>query len=157
MPSRNLDDLMNPFQSVVRNALEEFNEKHKGIMKAVVICTSRKLVEQIALFCKGRMTDLEDVARVYRKVGLPTPTDNRECTWTLESMHIDFRAIDFMIVEEGGDVNWNAKADIDKDKISDYQEFYYACREAAINLQLHPDFIVWGDSWKDSGHIEWRG
>lgn len=157
MPSRNLDDLMNPFQTIVREALEVFNDKHKGIMKAVVICTSRRLVEQIALYCKGRMTNLEDVARVYRKVGLPTPTDNRECTWTLESMHLEFRAIDFMIVEEDGEVNWNVKADIDNDKIADYQEFYHACRNAAIELQLHPDLVVWGDSWSDPGHIEWRG
>lgn len=103
----------------------------------IVLVTSvdRTYLEQNALFAQGR--ESLDVVNNLRKVaGLwpITEDENKKIvTWTLNSEHVvnldderkdnDLsRAIDFCIKDKNGKANFDVKADVNEDGISDYRE-----------------------------------
>ena len=77
--------------------------KNLGVESVAISETKRDLLVQIAYYCKGRM-EPADVKRVYARVGLYDPSEE-ECkqkvTWTLNSKHIEGKAIDFVPVKNG--------------------------------------------------------
>ena len=99
----------------------------------VLTCTARTTIEQTALYAQGRQSP-EVVNSLRALAGLPPITDkqNKKVTWTLQSKHlIDLddgnpgndksRAFDIAIARDGEPV-WDLKADVNFDRISDYEQ-----------------------------------
>lgn len=87
--------------------------KDCGVDQVAISETFRLLTTQMAYYSRGRM-DAADVKRMYAAAGLYTPTDE-ECktknTWTLQSKHLEGKAIDFVPVKDGK-LWWNAPKEV---------------------------------------------
>lgn len=128
----------------------------------IVTSTARLVKEQVALYAQGRQP-LAEVNTLRRVVGLPpiTEEENKKCvTWTLKSEHLvdlddtdpnndKARAFDIVLIGPKGprDVYWNPKADIDNDKIADYEEAGIIGESVGL---------VWGGRWNppDPAHYQ---
>lgn len=114
--------------------------------KTLITCVDRTYKEQYAYFLQGR-EPLYVVNEARKRAGLPaiTQMENKRCvTWTMNSEHVvnpdderidndKSRAFDFAILYPDGKVNWDVKADVDNDQISDYDE----CADIAESLGLY--------------------
>lgn len=113
----------------------------------IVTCTARTYLEQIALYSQGR----EPAAAVNAKrkeaglAPLNATEASRVVTWTLHSRHITTadkplaEAFDIALLDRQGKATWDIKADIDADRIPDYEEagrIGEACG------------LTWGGRWK---------
>lgn len=115
--------------------------KSMGVEEVIINEAKRSLAVQMAYYSRSRMA-VADVKRMYAAAGLYTPTD-QECktanTWTLDSKHIQGKAIDFAPMK-GGRVWWSAPAEV--------WEAMGEIGEAAG--------LKWGGRWKnkDCPHFE---
>lgn len=127
--SRNKEDFEKP------ELIDKFIQICKDAGHIVIItCTSRTYKVQAALFAQGRER-LVDVNRLRRAAGMyiiDEKENKKIVTWTMNSKHIvnpddertdnnKARAFDFCIVIDGKE-DWNVKADVNNDGISDYRE-----------------------------------
>ena len=100
----------------------------------VVTCTSRSILEQMALYTMGRLPT-RDVNRFRQVAGLLMIDDsnNRKVTWTLDSPHVTnmydddlnndrARAFDIAILNKQGQAVWDLKVSVNGDDIPDYEE-----------------------------------
>lgn len=98
----------------------------------ILTCTARTVDEQVALYAQGRKT-VKEVNRLRQIAGLAPikEAQNNVVTWTLNSQHIidlddgnpandKSRAFDIVLVDPSGRCNWDVKADVNQDRISDY-------------------------------------
>lgn len=100
-------------QKQAQKMYEEMNSspelKNLGVESVFISESKRELSTQMAYYSRGRM-DISDVKKMYKAAGLYTPTDE-ECktpnTQTLNSKHIEGKAIDFVPVKNGN-YWWNA-------------------------------------------------
>lgn len=137
-----LDLIMQP---KARNALEAMRNSKKlkdlGVEEIAVNETKRSLAVQMAYYSRSRM-DPADVRRMYAAAGLYDPSFE-ECrtpvTWTLDSKHIQGRAIDIVPVKNSK-IWWNAPKEV--------WEAMGECGESAG--------LKWGGRWKnqDCPHYE---
>lgn len=139
--------------------------KSKLGLNVIVTCTARDIFEQTALYAQGRKS-LGEVNKLRKIVNLPpiSASDNkRQVTWTMKSRHIidrhnsidvdDFSyAVDVAILKENSkNIEWNIKADVNKDNESDYVQLVKLAHE------IDPDIECGGD-WKtpDYPHYQVR-
>jgi hypothetical protein len=114
--------------------IDQFKEKCAAVgLKVVLTSVDRSYKEQTAYFAQGRET-LEITNSLRKAAGLPPigeEENKKKITWTMNSKHIinldDERtdndrsnAFDFAIVGVDGKINWDVKADINKDNVWDY-------------------------------------
>jgi hypothetical protein len=114
--------------------------------KVIITSVDRDYKEQYALFCQGR--EPLDIVNKFRKIAGMSPINQKEngrkVTWTLNSKHVvnlddenldndRSRAFDFAIMYNDKTINWNIKADIDHDNVSDYLE----CANVGESLGLY--------------------
>lgn len=100
----------------------------------MITCTSRNIIEQMALFVKGRLP-LREVNIFNVMANLPIlvkDSDNVKVTWTLDSKHVTntfddnlnnnmSRAFDIAILK-GNKPIWDIKVSVNKNDIPDYLE-----------------------------------
>jgi peptidoglycan L-alanyl-D-glutamate endopeptidase CwlK len=131
MGSRNLIEL-NP---IIYDLYIKFNYKmgEAGLVH-VVTCTSRSVLEQMALYTQGRLPTGD--VNLFRHAAdlLPIETaENQKVTWTLDSKHITnmfdkdlnndkSRAFDIAILNKQGQVVWDLKVNVNENDIPDYDE-----------------------------------
>lgn len=111
-----------------------YTEMEKANIIHVVTCTSRTIIEQMALYTMGRLS-LSDV-NIFRKIARLLPIDiseNKKVTWTLNSKHITnmfdddlnndkAKAFDIAILNKQGQVVWDIKVNVNENDIPDYEE-----------------------------------
>lgn len=110
---RSISELDLSMQARAKEAFQKMNESSKlkslGVEEVIINEAKRALATQMAYYSRSRMA-IPDVKRMYAAAGLYTPTD-AECmtanTWTLDSKHIQGKAIDFVPVKNGK-AWWNA-------------------------------------------------
>lgn len=110
---KSISELDYSMQKRARAAFDLMNADEKlkemGCNSVAISETKRDLLVQIAYYCKGRMQP-SDVKKIYARVGLYDPSEE-ECrqkiTWTLNSKHIEGKAIDLVPVRNGN-LWWNA-------------------------------------------------
>ena len=104
-----------------------------------VTCTSRTDLEQVALYCQGRVS-LRTVNRIRRLAALPlimTKENAHRVTWTLKSRHIvhDDRplsdAFDIALMRDK-QIHWDIKADVNDNEIPDYLEAAKIAQECGL-------------------------
>ncbi len=100
----------------------------------VVTCTSRTILEQMALYTMGRLS-VGDV-NLFRHAADLYPIgieENKKVTWTLSSKHVTnmfdkdlnndkARAFDFAILNKRGQAVWDLKVNVNENEIPDYEE-----------------------------------
>lgn len=114
---------------------QEFNIKmgETGLIH-VVTCTSRTILEQMALYTMGRLPTgdvnlFRHAADLY-PIGIE---ENKKVTWTLNSKHVTnmfdadlnndkARAFDIAILNKKGQTVWDIKISINDNEIPDYDE-----------------------------------
>lgn len=114
---RLISELDLSMQPRAKAAYEEMKKSEKlkslGVEDIIINESKRNLAVQMAYYSRSRMA-VADVKRMYAAAGLYTPTDH-ECltanTWTLDSKHIQGKAIDFAPVKDGK-VWWSAPATV---------------------------------------------
>ncbi len=117
----------------------------KAGYKPLVVETKRELSTQMAYYSRGRM-DLGDVQKMFRAANLWSISKEeaiRPSTWTLESKHIDGRAIDIGPSKDGKRVDWKAPHDV----------------WAKLGYYANVLDLEWGGSWKgkeDNPHVEMK-
>jgi hypothetical protein len=130
MGSRSISDLT----PKMRELYAAFDEKmREAKIPYMVTCTSRDVLEQMALYVQGRLPTSE-VNNHRVQAGLPmiSEAENKKVTWTLNSKHItnhfdedlnnDFsRAFDIAILKNGQPV-WDIKVSVNGDEIPSYDE-----------------------------------
>jgi hypothetical protein len=138
------------------------NEIEKAKISMIITCTARLMKCQVALYAQGRQS-IEEINRLRKFAGM-APIDLKEAkkkvTWTLTSKHlVDFdndietdnysHAFDFAIIN-GKNIDYNIKADINKNKIPEYEE---------VGIIAEKCGLVWGGRWKtpDYPHIQMKG
>ena len=144
-------------------SLQEKYHKFEAKMKEtglpfVVTCTSRSIVEQMALFVQGRLK-IKDVNRFRFIAGLmPIRVGyNRKVTWTLNSKHVtnfydknldnDFaRAFDIVLTKNGKAL-WDIKADVNENEVPDYEE------AGRIGESVG---LVWGGRWGTPDYVHFQ-
>lgn len=115
--------------------------KDLGVESVAITETKRSLAVQMAYYSRSRMAPA-DVRRMYAAAGLYDPTE-AECktanTWTLDSKHIQGKAIDLVPVKDGK-YWWNAP-----------EEVWEAMGEIG-----EASGLKWGGRWKnkDCPHFE---
>ena len=100
----------------------------------VVTCTSRSVIEQMALFTMGRLPT-KDVNRFRQIAGLILigESENVKVTWTLDSKHVTnmfdadlnndkSRAFDIAILNKQGQAVWDIKINTNESGGPDYDE-----------------------------------
>lgn len=123
-----------------------------------VTCTSRSVVEQMALYVMGRLS-LVEVNRFRWMAGLwlLADNDNKKVTWTLSSKHVTnmfdkdlnndlAHAFDIVILN-GRDAVWDLKADVNANEISDYEEAGQIGEVCGL---------VWGGRWKNADYVHFE-
>jgi hypothetical protein len=78
--------------------------KALGASGVIVTETLRELSVQMAYYSRGRMPNATDVQAMYKAAGLwsiPTSQCGSMITWTLDSMHLQGRAIDIAPSKNG--------------------------------------------------------
>jgi hypothetical protein len=131
MYSRKIEDCVKELQ----DKYILFDKKmHESGIAYMITCTARNIIEQIALYMKGRLP-LRDVNRFMVIADLPIlvkDLDNKIVTWTLNSKHVtnmfdkdldnDFsRAFDIAILKDGKPI-WDIKVSVNYNTIPDYEE-----------------------------------
>lgn len=114
---KSISELDYSMQKRARAAYDLMNHDEKlkelGCESVSISETKRELVVQMAYYSKGRM-DPADVKRMYARAGLYDPSEE-ECkqkiTWTLNSKHIEGKAIDLVPVHNGK-LWWNAPEEV---------------------------------------------
>ena len=104
---RMISELDFSMQKKAKNAWETMKASEKlkelGVEDIIILETKRALAVQMAYYSRSRMA-VADVRRMYAAAGLYDPTE-AECktanTWTLDSKHIQGRAIDIAPVKDG--------------------------------------------------------
>lgn len=104
---RSISELDLSMQPRAKKALESMNTSQKlkdlGVESVTVNEAKRSLAVQMAYYSRSRMA-VADVKRMYAAAGLYDPSE-AECktanTWTLESKHIQGKAVDFVPVKNG--------------------------------------------------------
>jgi peptidoglycan L-alanyl-D-glutamate endopeptidase CwlK len=151
---------LNELDSELFDLYQKFNLKmgEAGLIH-VVTCTSRTILEQMALFTMGRLPT-GDVNLFRHAAGLfPVGhEENRKVTWTLNSKHVTnmfdkdlnndkARAFDFAILNRKGQAVWDIKVSLNENEIPDYEE------AAEIGESIG---LVSGARWKnpDWPHLE---
>lgn len=99
----------------------------------MVTCTSRDILEQMALYVQGRLP-VTEVNNFRMAAGLPliNESENKKVTWTLASKHVtnaldkdlnnDFsKAFDIAICKDGKPI-WDIKVNVNENEILDYDE-----------------------------------
>lgn len=119
MASRKITDLLPQLQ--IKFAAFAAKMAEAGV-PFIVTCTYRSQAEQEMLWAQGRTR--------------PGP----KITWTKNSQHTLRRAFDIVVCKDGIP-NWNYKADVDEDHVSDYEE------AGAIAEGLG---LEWGGRWAKS-------
>jgi peptidoglycan L-alanyl-D-glutamate endopeptidase CwlK len=105
-----------------------------GVEEITVVETKRTLAVQMAYYSRGRM-NAKDVKEMYRVAGLyalSTEEANTKNTWTLESKHIEGKAVDIAPMKNGV-IWWNAPAEV-----------WQTMGEIGESCGLK-----WGGRWKD--------
>jgi peptidoglycan L-alanyl-D-glutamate endopeptidase CwlK len=154
--SRDLNELTPELLALYR----EFNIKMgEARLIHVVTCTSRTILEQMALYTMGRLL-VGDVNLFRHAAGLyPIGIEeNKKVTWTLNSKHVTnmfdkdlnndkARALDFAILNKKGQAIWDLKVSLNDNEIPDYEE------AARIGESVG---LVSGGRWKnpDWPHLE---
>lgn len=108
--------------------------KELGVEEITVVETKRTLAVQMAYYSRGRM-NAKDVKEMYRVAGLyalSTEEANTKNTWTLESKHIEGKAVDIAPMKNGV-IWWNAP-----------EEVWQTMGEIGESCGLK-----WGGRWKD--------
>lgn len=142
---KQISELDYSMQAKARTAWDcmKTNEKLKelGVTDIAISETKRSLAVQMAYYSRSRMAPA-DVRRMYAAAGLYDPTE-AECktanTWTLDSKHIQGKAIDFVPVKDGK-YWWNAPEEV-------WEIMGLIGEEAGLK---------WGGRWKnkDCPHFE---
>lgn len=87
--------------------------KDLGVQDIAIVETRRSLVRQMAYYSRSRMS-VKDVQYMYEVAGL-YPISEVEAkipnTWTLESKHIEGKAVDFAPMNSQG-IWWNAPIEV---------------------------------------------
>ena len=137
----------------------EFDRKMKSAgIKYIVTCTSRSILEQMALYAQGRM-DLKSINRFRAVAGLPPFRSNdsgwkRKVTWTLKSKHItnsfdedfdnDFSAAFDIAIIKGRKASWDIKVDVNENDVPDYLEVGRIAESVGL---------TWGGRWKTPDYV----
>ena len=110
---KSIEELTYEMQGKARKALAEMKYSKElqdmGVEDVIISESKRSLVVQMAYYSRGRM-DVADVKRMYQAAGLYAISDDEakvKNTWTLQSKHIEGKAIDFVPVKDGK-AWWNA-------------------------------------------------
>lgn len=104
---KSINELLPYMQPKAQEAWTKMKESEKlktlGVETIAISETKRSLATQMAYYSRSRMA-VEDVKKMYAAAGLYDPTI-AECktanTWTLESKHIEGKAIDFVPIKNG--------------------------------------------------------
>lgn len=154
MASRDLSELTPSLLELY----QKFNIKmgESGLIH-IVTCTSRSILEQMALYTMGRLP-LADVNTYRRLAGLYVvhSSENKIVTWTLNSKHVTnmfdkdlnndkARAFDIAILNKEGQAVWDLKVNVNENDIPDYDE------AGAIGESLG---LKWGGRFGDRPHYE---
>lgn len=115
--SRLIADLDPTMQPRARKAFEYMTKSELlhdlGVETIQISETKRPLATQMTYYSRSRMS-VADVRRMYAAAGLYDPTEE-ECktanTWTLDSKHIQGKAVDFVPVKNGKPW-WNAPSEV---------------------------------------------
>ena len=131
MSSRKIEDLTLEMR-ILYQAFDE-GMREAGI-PYVVTCTSRSVLEQMALYVQGRLPvkDVNSFRILAGMAPLMLERENQKVTWTLDSKHVtnmfdedldnDFsRAFDIAILKQGRPT-WDIKVSVDGDDVPDYDE-----------------------------------
>lgn len=110
---KSIKELDLSMQKRAQLAYEQMNNdeqlKSLNCESVAILETKRELTTQMAYYSRSRMS-VADVKRMYAAAGLYDPTEE-ECktanTWTLDSKHIQGKAIDFAPVQNGR-IWWSA-------------------------------------------------
>ena len=136
--SKDLGQLEVGMRPKVYKAIAEMKDskelKSMGVEDITVVETRRTLAVQMAYYSRGRM-DAKDVKQMYRVAGLyalSTEEANTKNTWTLESKHIEGKAVDIAPMKRGV-IWWTAP-----------EEVWQKMGEIGEKCGLK-----WGGRWKD--------
>jgi len=115
---KSIKELEYSMQSRAQAAWDRMNNDKRlqemGVASVAISETGRSLAVQMAYYSRSRMLPA-DVRRMYAAAGLYDPTDEEcrtACTWTLDSKHIQGKAIDFVPVNTVGKYWWNAPEEV---------------------------------------------
>ena len=116
--SKSIKDLDFNMQARAQKAYDQMNSdealRDLGCNGGVAISeTKRELTTQMAYYSRGRM-DVADVKRMYAAAGLYQIGDEEaktKNTWTLQSKHLQGKAIDLVPVKDGK-LWWNAPENV---------------------------------------------
>ena len=92
---------------------DNYELKQLGVEDIVVVETKRTLSTQMAYYSRGRM-GVNDVKEMYRVAGLYKLTTEEALTkntWTLESKHIEGKAVDLAPMKNGK-IWWSAPSSV---------------------------------------------
>lgn len=153
MSSRKLDDLYEPLKVVAEKSLIEAGNRG---LTVIITCTARKPQEQLALYAQGRES-LESVNIKRNACGLyllGSEENSRQVTCVTKSYHTVIpkaMAFDFAI-GINGKIDWDIKANYNKNDIPDYKEFAEICKSMDSNIEWGGDW----EGWQDVPHIQWK-
>ncbi len=143
--SRNLNDLDNSIYYKAKQAIEIMQNdrqlKDAGVSNVFISETRRALSTQMAYYSRSRMS-VSDVKKMYKAAGLYDISESEAKTpntWTLESKHLNGKAID-IVPEKNGKAWWSAPAEV-------WERMGKIGEECGMN---------WGGRWKtkDCPHFE---
>lgn len=116
--SNKLDGLEPDFGSKARLAVslmaQDQELKSLGVVSIVVVETRRPLPTQMAYYSRGRMAT-NDVKAMFAAAGLWKLSDKEaqiKTTWTLNSKHIDGKAVDLCPTKDGKTLWWDAPDEV---------------------------------------------
>lgn len=154
MASRDIKELVPELQ-------EKFYKFQKAMedagLRFIITCTSRSILEQVALFAQGRM-DIRDInkLRSMAKMGV-LRNKNHKVTWTLHSKHLtnlydadlnnDFSEAFDIALLKGRRASWDIKADVNQNEIPDYEE------AGRIGEALG---LTWGGRWRKPDYVHFQ-
>lgn len=112
-----LNNLDPTFKKMAESFIEELSMSKelelKGVTDIAIIETKRELAVQMAYYSRSRMS-IDDVKKMYKAAGLYAISDaeaKSANTWTLQSKHIEGKALDVVPVKHGTYL-WSAPDDI---------------------------------------------
>lgn len=115
--SRKLTDLEIGLQCKAVKAIAKMKAdetlKQMGVEEISIVETRRTMSVQMAYYSRGRMS-VEDVKKMYKAAGLYALSDEEartKNTWTLESKHLDGKALDLAPMKDGK-IWWTAPIEV---------------------------------------------
>jgi len=141
MPMQSSIELLeSKFRSKVKQAIQamEADEEllHAGVKKILPDETLRPLEIQLLYWMSGRMMDPVDVQKAYKRVlGYQPSLEScrKMITWTLESKHLDGKAIDMAPSKDGINKWWTCPRSV----------------IARMGIIAKTFGIIWGGDWFD--------